>query len=134
MAKAIRVTYFKTRIENKSGALLALVKDLHAKKLGLIALKGMAHGGEGEILVVAKDPEDLRGAWKASGILAEEGAAFYLSGADKTGALVENLNTLAGAGVNVAAVEAVSAGLNFGAILWVDPQDLDKAAQALGAK
>ena len=134
MAKAKRVTYFKTKLENKPGALLALAKDLQAKKAGLIALKGMAHGDVGEILVVAKDPEKLRETWSASGILAEEGIAFFLDGADKTGALVDSLNALAGAGVNIAAIEAVTAGASFGAIFWVSPEDLDKATQVLGAK
>src|SRR3972149_5122058 len=134
MAKAKRVTYLKTRLENKPGALLALLKDLHTKKLGLTALKGMAHGDAGEILVVPKDPDKLREAWKASGVLVEEGGTFFLSGPDKTGALVESLDVLAAAGVNIAAVEAVVGGTNFGAILWVAPEDLDKAAQTLGIK
>ncbi len=134
MAKAKRVTYFTAKLENKPGALLALAKELEAKKLGLVALKGMAHGNAGEILVVAKEPERLREAWKASSVLVEEGVAFSLGGADKTGALVESLNALAGAGVNIAAIEAVAAGTSFGSILWVAPEDLDKAAQVLGAK
>lgn len=133
MAKAKRVTYFKTRLENEPGALLALINDLHAKKLGLIALKGIAHGDAGEILAVAKNPEKLRETWTASGVIAEEGLAFFLSGADKTGALVESLGTLASAGINIAAIEAVAAGTSFGAILWVAPEDVDKTAQALGA-
>ena len=59
---------------------------------------------------------------------------FFLSGADKTGALVESLDAIAAAAVNIAAIEAVAADSSFGAILWVAPEDLDKATQALGAK
>lgn len=134
MAQARKVAYFKTRLENKPGALLALLKDLQEKKLGLVALKGMAHGDSGEILVVAKNPEKLAEAWKAAGILAEEGSAFFLGGSDETGALVGSLDALAKAGINVAATEAIAAGTSFGTILWVAPEDLDKTAQALGAK
>jgi len=134
MAKAKRVAFFKAIIEDKPGALLALAKDLKAKNLGLIALKGVGQAGQGEILVVAKSPDKLRDAWKASGILAEEGVAFFVSGADKTGALVASLDAIAKAGVNVVATEAVAVGGKFGVILWVSPQDLDKTAQALGAK
>ena len=134
MAQARKVTYFKTRLENKPGALLTLLKDLQEKKLGLVALKGMAHGDSGEILVVAKNPEKLGETWKAAGILAEEGSAFFLSGPDETGALVGSLNALANAGTNIAALEAIAGGTSYGAILWVAPEDLDKTAQVLGAK
>ncbi len=134
MAKAKRIAYFKAKIEDKPGALLALVKDLKSKNLGLIALKGVGQAGQGEILVVAKSPDKLRDAWKASGTLAEEGTAFFVSGADKTGALVASLDAIAKAGVNIAATEAIAVGGKFGVILWVAPGDLDKTAHALGAK
>jgi hypothetical protein len=134
MATAKRVTYFKAKVDNKPGALLALAKDLRAKDLGLLSLKGVGQGTHGEILVVAKSPEKLRTAWKASGVLVEEGAAFYLSGVDKTGALVADLDAIAGIGVNVVATEAVAVGRSYGAILWVDPVDVEKTAKALGAK
>jgi hypothetical protein len=134
MAKAKRVAYFKARIEDKPGALLGLAKDLKAKKLDLIGLRGVGQAGQGEILVIAKSPDKLRDAWKASGALAEEGVAFFLSGADKTGALVAALDAIANAGVNIVATEALAFGKKFGAVLWVAPEDFDKAAQALGAK
>lgn len=134
MAKAKRVAYFKAKIEDKPGALLALAKDLKAKNLGLIGLKGVGQAGQGEILVIAKSPDKLRDAWKASGTLIEEGTAFFVSGADKTGALVASLDALGKAGVNIVATEAIAVGGKFGVILWVSPEDLDKTAQALGAK
>lgn len=134
MAKVKRVAYFKTKIDDKPGALLALAKDLKSKKLDLIGLKGVGQAGQGEILVIAKSPDKLRKAWKASGALAEEGVAFWVSGADKTGALVASLDAIANVGVNIVATEALAFGGKFGALLWVAPVDIDKAAQALGAK
>jgi hypothetical protein len=134
MANAKRVTYFKAKIEDKPGALLALAKDLKAKNLGLIGLKGVGQAGQGEILVIAKTPDKLRDAWKASGTLSEEGTAFFVSGTDKTGALIASLDAVAKAGVNIVATEAIAAGGKFGVIFWVTPEDLDKTAQALGAK
>jgi hypothetical protein len=45
------------------------------------------------------------------------------------------LRKLARAGVNVTAVDAVTAGRGrFGMILWVKPRDQVKAARALGAR
>jgi hypothetical protein len=134
MATAKRVTYFKAKIEDKPGALYNFAKDLKAKDLGLLSLKGIGKGTQGEILVVAKSPDKLRTAWTAAGVLVEEGMAFYLSGIDKTGALETELNALANAGVNIVATEAVTAGRSYGAILWVDPADVEKTAKALGAK
>ena len=134
MGTAKRVTYFKAKVEDKPGALLALAKDLRAEDLGLLSLKGVGQGTHGEILVVAKNPDKLRTAWKASGVLVEEGSAFYLNGVDKTGALVADLDAIAKIGVNVVATEAVAVGRSYGAILWVVPADVEKTSKALGAK
>jgi hypothetical protein len=134
MATAKRVTYFKAKIEDKPGALYDFAKDLRAKDIGLLSLKGISQGTHGEILVVAKSPDKLRTAWTAAGVLVEEGTAFYLSGVDKIGALQSDLDALSKAGVNIVATEAVAAGRSYGAVLWVDPADLEKTAKALGAK
>lgn len=134
MPKAKRVAYFKAKIDDKPGALLALAKDLKAKKLDLIALKGVGQAGQGEILAFAKNPKKLKDAWTASGTLAEEGTAFFLTGADKAGALVPSLEAISTIGVNIVAVEAIAVGGKFGALVWVAPGDVDKTAQALGAK
>ena len=134
MGTAKRVTYFKAKIEDKPGALYNFAKDLKAKDLGLLSLKGISQGTQGEILVVAKSPDKLRAAWTDAGLLIEEGTAFYLSGVDKVGALNPDLDGLAKAGINIVATEAVAAGRSYGAILWVDPADVEKTAKALGAK
>lgn len=131
---AKRVTYFKTRVEDKPGLLLGLLKNLKAKNIGLVCLKGVGQGEHGDILVVAKSPDDLRNEWKNSGILVEEGTAFLVSGEDKTGALLGPLESTAKAGVNVVAIEAVEVNGRYGAVIWVDPADLEKTAIALGAK
>lgn len=134
MATVKRVTYFKAKVEDKPGALLALMGNLKAKNIGLLSLKGVSQGESGDILVVAKNPADLRNEWKASGALVEEGTAFFLSGEDKIGGLLTSLEAIAKAGVNIVATEAIAVGGRYGAILWVSPSDLEKTAQALGAK
>ncbi|MGB2868279.1 MAG: hypothetical protein WBD36_07505 [Bacteroidota bacterium] len=134
MATVKRVTYFKARVEDKPGTLQGLLRNLKEKNIGLISLKGVGQGEHGDILVVAKNPDDLRNEWKNSGTLVEEGTAFFVSGEDKTGALMASLDATSKAGVNVVAIEAVAVGTRYGAILWVDPTDLEKTAKALGAK
>jgi hypothetical protein len=134
MASAKRVTYFKAKIADQPGAMLALVKGLKAKNIGLVSLKGIGQGEYGEILAVAKNPDELRNEWQATGALVEEGSAIYISGADKTGALLANLDAIERAGVNIVAIEAVVAGGQYGTVLWVAPVDLEKTVQALGIK
>ena len=134
MATAKRMTYFKTQIEDKPGALLGLANELKEKNLGLLGLKGVAQGRHGDVLVIPKNPEKLRAAWKSSGALIEEGVLFFLSGTDSTGALVPSLDALTKAGVNIVAIEAGAVGARFGAFLWVAPGDVEKAAQVLGSE
>ena len=132
---AKRVTYFKAKIQDKPGALLTLLRNLKAKNIALVSLKGVAKGEEGgDILAIAKNADELRKEWIASGTVTEEGTAFFLSGLDKTGALLADLEALAKADVNVVAIEAAAVGGRYGAILWVSPVDIDKTAKALGAK
>jgi hypothetical protein len=59
--------------------------------------------------------------------------AFLIRGEDQPGALVEALNKLAHAGINVTSVQAIGSGAGrYGALLWVKPSDLLKASKALG--
>ncbi len=133
MATAKRMTYFKAQIEDKPGALLALAMDLKDKNLDLVGLKGVSHANHGDVLVIPRNPEKVRTAWIAAGTLLEEGTLFFLTGVNKTGALIGSLDVLAKADVNIVAVEAGAVGTRFGVFLWVAPGDVEKTAQILGA-
>jgi ACT domain-containing protein len=59
---------------------------------------------------------------------------FLVQGDDRRGAVAEVLQKLADAAINVTAVDGVSAGAGrWGAILWVKPQSVNKAAKVLHA-
>ncbi|MFQ5842535.1 MAG: hypothetical protein ACE5I8_08870, partial [Thermodesulfobacteriota bacterium] len=59
---------------------------------------------------------------------------FLIQGDDRVGAVADIMAKLAGAGINVTALDAVTAGFGrYGAILWVKPRDVNKATQVLGA-
>jgi len=61
--------------------------------------------------------------------------ALLVEGDDRTGALASVLERIGAASVNVTAVSGVRAGKGrFGAILWVKPRDLRRAARALGVR
>ena len=135
MARALKVRYFKANLENKPGALLKITEELKKKNVALTGLWGFAtHGGAAELYVVPKNPAKLRNLWSASGMLSEEGSGFWLKGVDRTGALNECLKSLANAGVNVDAIDAIALGGRFGSFVWVAPDAVDKAAEALKAK
>lgn len=133
MAIVKRMTYFKTQIEDKPGALLAIANDLKEKNLDLIGLKGVSHMQHGDVLIIPRNPEKVRIAWNATGKLLEEGTLFFVTGVNKTGALAASLDTLAKNDVNIVALEAGAIGGRYGAFLWVSPQDVERTAQILAA-
>lgn len=133
MAKAQRAIYFKAALEDKPGALLAVMKELKAKNLGLTGLWGFATSpGNAELYVVAKNADKLRTAWQSSGMVKEEGTGFWIKGVDKTGVLVKTLEALAEAGINIMAIHAFAVSGHFGSFIWVSSADVEKAAKALG--
>jgi len=57
-----------------------------------------------------------------------------IQGDDRVGAIAEICEKLAGAGINMTAMDAVSTGDGrYGAIFWVNARDINKAAKVLGA-
>jgi hypothetical protein len=133
MTTATRMTYFKAKVEDKPGGLLALATQLKDQNIDLVGVKGVSHAGHGDVLIIPKNPDKTRGAWNASGILLEEGTLFFLSGVNNVGALTPTLDALAKANVNIVALEAGAVGTKFGAFVWVSPGDVEKAAKALSA-
>lgn len=134
MAKVKRVMYCMANLEDKPGALLAVMQDLKTKNIGLSGIWGFGTGeGRAQLFMVAKDPDKLRNAWKTSGLLAEEGTGFFIKGTDRTGVMLKPLQALAGAGINIHAIDAIAVGGQFGSFLWVDAPNVEKAARVLGA-
>ncbi len=128
---AQRVIFFKAVLKDQPGTFLHMMHDLKVKNIGLKCILGM---GGSEICAIPKDPEKLRNAWMAAGILAEEGTGFFIKGEDKTGVLLKTLEALAQAGVNMKTLAAIAAGGKYGTLIVVDAEAVEKAALALGAK
>jgi len=134
MAKPKHVTYFKARLDDKPGALLAFAQNLKAKNISLSALWGYGtEPGEAVMFCIPKDPERFRSFARTAGMPVEEGNGFLVKGADKTGALLKPLDAIAKAGVNINALHAISAGGNYGAFIRVAPADIETTGKALGA-
>jgi prephenate dehydratase len=135
MAGAQRLAFLKTGLKNQPGALLKVMQELKAKNISLKIVSGYGSTeGNSDLYVVAKDIKKLKSLLTASGLSAEEGTGFFLKGTDKAGAVLKNLEALANANINLKSIGAVAVGGKFGAFLIIDSVDIDRAAQALGAR
>ena len=133
MAKVYKLSYFVANIKDEPGALLKIMVGFRDKNIGLSGLWGFgSKDGEGQLFVIAKDSEVLREAWKDAGLRAEEGTGFFISGEDRTGALIESLERLVEVGINIHSIDAITVGAVFGSFIWVDASDIEKASVALG--
>ncbi|HXH18015.1 MAG TPA: hypothetical protein VNJ07_02940 [Chitinophagales bacterium] len=133
MAAIQQVSYFRANLQDKPGELLKVMQALKSKNIGLAGLWGFATSpGKAQLYAVAKNPAKLRGFWRASRLLAEEGKGFFITGNDRTGALNATLESLAKNGINIVAVDAIAVGGKFGSFIWVKPADVKKAAKVLG--
>jgi hypothetical protein len=135
MAKPQRVTILKANLKDQPGTLLGIMKDLKSKNIALKCLWGYGKSeGAADLFAIAKNPEKLRNTWKASGVYAEEGTGFFITGVDKTGVLLKSLEALAQANINLKALHAIAVSGKFGSIILIDAMDVEKAAQVLGTK
>jgi hypothetical protein len=135
MARIQRVTSFVANLPDNPGELLRVMQDLKGKNVSLSGLWGFAtEPGKAQLYVVAKNPDKLRKAWKELGMLSEEAPGFLVTGTDRPGALLKTLEALAGAGINITAIDAIAVGGKFGSFIRVNTAEVDKAASLLGAK
>lgn len=136
MAETVRrVQYFYIMAPDKAGEGARALQVLRDAGVNLLAFSGFPVGKRAQLDFVPVDPEAFRAAarrakWKVTG----PKVAFLIEGDDRTGICAELLGKLAAAKVNVTATDAVVAGAGrFGAIMWVKPRDVNRAAKALGA-
>jgi hypothetical protein len=135
MAAPKRVAYFKAKLEDKPGAVLAFTQLLKSKNIGLSGLWGYGtQSGEAEVVCIPKNPDKFRTFVKTAGLVVQEGTGFLLKGTDKTGALVKPFQAIAKAGVNVISGNAMAAGGSYTAFLQVGAADIEKTGAAIGAK
>jgi hypothetical protein len=136
MADTVKqVQYFYTEVSDKPGEGARLLGMLTEAGVGLLAFSGFPHGRQAQVDFIPADPAALRAvARKAKLKLVGPKTGFLIRGEDRVGALAELMAKLAEAKINVTACDAVAAGAGqYGAILWVKPGDVQKAARMLGA-
>ena len=85
--------------------------------------------------LVPEDPEAFTRATAGLDMdFSERKNVFLVQGDDRVGAAAETHGKLANEGINIVASQAMAAGSGrFGMILWVKPEDYERAAEILGA-
>ncbi|HEV8264921.1 MAG TPA: hypothetical protein VGQ06_08205 [Gemmatimonadales bacterium] len=135
MADTVRIVdYYYTTVADKPGEGGRLLGILRDARVNLLAFSGFPSQRKAQVDFVPADAASFVAAAKAAKVkLKGPKKAFLIDGDDRTGAIAGVLAKLGAAKVNATAVDAVCAGMGrYGAILWVKPKDLKKAAAALG--
>ena len=131
----VKVDRFYVDIPNKAGEGARILALLAGAKVRLVALWAYPLGGgqTTRLELVPADSAAFKAATKKAKIkFNKDAASFHIVGKDKTGVLASALAKLAAIGVNIRAVQAVSAGSRFGSLVEVEAGDVRKAAKALG--
>jgi len=135
MADSIRTAqYFKTTIPHKAGEAARTLRTLRDAGVSLLAFSGFPRGQKGQLDFVTSDAAAFKNAakqakWKVEG----PKTCFLAEGEDRPGAGADLMAKLADANINVTALQAVCTGSGrYGAIFWVQPRDVKKAAKAFG--
>jgi hypothetical protein len=135
MASEIRkVDYFYSMVPDKPGEAARVLAGLRDAGLNLTAFCGFPEGRKGQLDFIPSDPAAFVKEAKKQGItISRKKTGFLIQGDDYTGAAAEFMERLAAAKINVVSMQAISSGTGrFGAMLWVKPVDVRKAAKALG--
>jgi hypothetical protein len=135
MADATRVVdYYYTMVPDKPGEAARVLRALRDARVNLLAFTAFPSQRKTQADFVPADPAAFVAAAKAAKLKVKgPKKVFLIDGDDRVGALSEVMAKLGAAKVNVTATEAVCSGMGrFGALLWVKPKDLKKAARARG--
>jgi hypothetical protein len=130
-----KVDYYKIETSSKVGEGARVLGALKEGNVNLVAFTGFPRGRRTQMDFIPEDGAAFRKAAKKAGLkFSKKKTGFLVQGRDKVGAIAAILTKLADAKINVTAMNAVSSGKGrFGAIFWVKPQSVRKAAKALGA-
>lgn len=131
-----RVDYFYVMVPNRAGQGAKIMAALAAEGVNLLAFSGFPSGRKTQLDLMPEDGAKFRKAAKRLGLrISDRKTGFLYHGDDRVGAMTRVLGKLGDARINIVAIDAVTSGKGrFGAIFWVKPQAVARAARALGAK
>jgi len=133
MAESVRqVEYFYIEVPNKVGEGAKVLQALKDAGVNLHAFSGFPSGRRAQLDFFPADPAAFKqvakaNRWKVVG----PKRGFLVEGDDRIGAVADLLGKLAEAKIDVIAIDAVSVDERYGALCWVSPRDVKKAAKLL---
>jgi hypothetical protein len=131
-----RIVYYYTIVPARAGAGAKLLNAFKAAHVNLLAFSGFpSSAGRAQLDFCPSNERTFRAAVRKSGIkLQGPKTAFLVQGQDRAGAIANIADKLGKAHIAITALDAVTAGRRrYGAILWVKPRDVARAAKILGA-
>ena len=130
-----RVEYFYVNVRDRPGEAYKLLALFAALGINLLAFTAVPTGeARAQLTIFPDDPQRLMTEAR-NAALALDGPyhAFLVQGDDELGALAEVHRQLYEAGVNVYAASGVADGRHgFGYLIYIRPDDFERAANALG--
>ena len=137
MAELVRrVEYYYTQVPDRPGAGANILNALKTAGVNLLAYSGFpVSTRRSQLDFVPVDKQAFLAAAARAGIkLVGPKTAFLVQGDDQLGVVAEIVTKLSEARINITAMDAVAAGQGrYGAILWVKPRNVNRAAQVLDA-
>ena len=130
-----RVEYFTATVQDQPGEAYKLLSQLADLGLNLLAFTAVPVGPlRAQLTLFPEDPRKMTSAARQAG-LALDGPhpALLVQGDDELGALARIHGKIFEANVNVYASTGVADGRgSFGYVIYVRPEDYERAAEALG--
>ncbi len=131
-----RIEYYYTMVPDRPGAGAKLLNALKAARASLLAYTGFPSGaGRAQLDFVPSNQRAFLAAARRAGIkLVGPRTAFLIQGQDRVGVVADIANRLSEGRINITAMNAIAAGRGrYGAIIWVKPRNVGRAAEILGA-
>ena len=130
-----QVDYFYMLVPDKAGEAARVLRTLKDAGVNLLAFSGFPEGRRGQLDFFPADAAAFKSAakaakWKVIG----PKRGLLIQGDDRVGAIADLVGRLADAKIDVTAIDAVSIDGRYGALCFVAPRDVKKAAQVLGAQ
>ena len=135
MADLIRTAhYYKVQISDKPGTLAGVLAPLCEAGVNLLAVHAFPRSRRTQVDVVPEDSTAFKNVAKTHKLKIQgPKMCLVVDGDDRPGALADLTDRLGSAKINLIAVTGLCAGQGrFGAILWVNPRDVKKAAKVFG--
>ncbi len=125
--------YYVMEAPDRAGEGARVLGAIRDAGVNLLAFSGFPQGRRAQLDFVPENGEAFRAAARSAKLKVKgPKKVFLVRGEDRPGVVAQALERLAAAKINVTSVQAVCADAGrFGALLWVKPRDVKRAAAAL---